>query len=144
MPGSNIPHKAMWYNCSSKQRKSLLELHQSHAFADLVKVSPIKHFNLIIAQNSGNLYLLHEKSCLWRIFPTRRCTSHSVSNRETSPGTASKSMPRQYFLHTTRTQCCNWYIWNLRNLVYFSWFIKFWFGIYEKYGVYLVYFCRRI
>jgi len=48
MLGRNIPHKAMWSNHSSKQHKSLLELHQSHAFVELVKVPPIKRFNLII------------------------------------------------------------------------------------------------
>jgi len=79
-------------------RGTLLRNH-GHAFAELVKVPPIKHFNLIIAQNNGNLYQLHEKSCLGitidEFFPQGIVLHILSTTGETSPGTVSKSMPRQ-------------------------------------------------
>jgi len=50
------------------------------------------------------------------------------------------NMTPKLFATDIQTSVANWYI----HLVYFqsSWYIIFWFGIYEKFGIYLVYFCR--
>jgi len=76
----------------------------------------IKHFNPIIAQNSGNLYQLHEKPCIGI--------------------TSDEFFPQGSVFHNYYT---NFEVYmNFEKLEYCPWYINFRFGRHETSGVYLV------